>query len=176
MHVWQEIINVDSEMPLGREVGEDLDWGVFAKYFVHGIAFSFLFLLLGIVTFLLFVVLVAIGSFIGFLIGLLILMLAIGVLNCFLAEIIWSAHTKMTFGSLLFHGVALFSVLFVVNGLLVAAPNWVIPSMATIVVTFIVGAFAGGVVGKKVAGLFEVELQREEIPETVKAQGADQKL
>jgi hypothetical protein len=158
------------------EVGEYLDWTVFAKYFVHGIAFSLLFIVLGLVVLFVTVALVAIGSLIGLIIGLGILMLAIGGLNCFLAEVIWGVHAKTSFWSLFFHGIVLFLALLVVNGILVAFPNFVFPSIATSVITFIIGAFAGGFVGKKVAGWFEEEFRREEVPRALRAKWADAKL
>jgi hypothetical protein len=132
-----------------------LNWKDLAKYFVHGIAFSFLFLVLAFVLVFVLVVLVAFGSFIGLIIGFGILMLTVGGLNCFLTGAIWGEETNTSFWSVLLHGFALFVILLFVNGILVMVPNIVFPSIATTVVTFIIGAFAGGFVGKKVAELFE---------------------
>jgi uncharacterized membrane protein len=132
-----------------------MSFRVLMKYFVHGIAFSFLFLVLAFVLVFVLVFLVAVGSFIGLIIGFGILMLTIGGLNCFLTGVIWGEETNTSFWSVLLHGVVLFVILLFVNGILVMVPNLVFPSIATTVVTFIIGAFAGGFVGKKVAGLFE---------------------
>jgi len=150
-----------------------LPWTDLAKYFVHGIAFSFLFLVLTFVLLFILVFLVALGSFIGLIIGFGILMLTVGGLNYFLTEAIWGVETKTSFWSLLLHGFALFLILLLVNGILVMVPNIVFPSIATTIVTFIVGSFASGFVGKKVAELFE-----EEFPEKIstKAKWADAKL
>ena len=79
-----------------------MDLYVFVKYFMHGIAFSLLFLILGLAVLFLTAVLVTIGSFIGLIIGFGILMLAVGGLNCFLAEVIWSVQAKTSFWSLFF--------------------------------------------------------------------------
>jgi len=152
-----------------------LPWTDLAKYFVHGIAFSFLFLVLTFVLLFILVFLVALGSFIGLIIGFGILMLTVGGLNYFLTEAIWGVETKTSFWSLLLHGFALFLILLLVNGILVMVPNIVFPSIATTIVTFIVGSFASGFVGKKVAELFEEEFP-EKISEATKAKWADAKL
>jgi hypothetical protein len=152
-----------------------LNWTDLAKYFVHGIAFSFLFLVLTFVLLFILVFLVALGSFIGLIIGFGILMLTVGGLNYFLTEAIWGVETKTSFWSLLLHGFALFLILLLVNGILVMVPNIVFPSIATTIVTFIVGSFASGFVGKKVAELFEEEFP-EKISEATKAKWADAKL
>lgn len=152
-----------------------MNWTDLAKYFVHGIAFSFLFLVLAFVLVFVLVFLVAFGSFIGLIIGFGILMLTVGGLNCFLTGVIWGVETNTSFWSVLLHGFALFLILLLVNGILVMVPNIVFPSIATTVVTFIIGAFAGGFVGKKVAELFEEEFP-EEISEAAKAKWADAKL
>ncbi|MDH5495239.1 MAG: hypothetical protein OEY24_06000 [Candidatus Bathyarchaeota archaeon] len=153
-----------------------MDLFVFAKYFMHGIAFSLLFLVLGLVVLFLTAVLVTIGSFIGLIIGFGILMLAVGGLNCFLAEVIWGVQTKTSFWSLFFHGIVLFLALLVVNGILAGIPNSVFPSITTTVITSIIGAFAGGFVGKKVAGWFEEEFRREEHPKEIEIKWRDAKL
>jgi len=152
-----------------------LNWTDLAKYFVHGIAFSFLFLVLAFVLVFVLVFLVAIGSFIGLIIGFAILMLTVGGLNCFLTGTIWGVAANTSFWSVLLHGFTLFLILLLVNGILVMVPNIVFPSIATTVITFIIGAFAGGFVGKKVAELFEEEFP-EEISEAAKAKWADAKL
>lgn len=82
-------------------------------------------------------------------------MLAVGGLNCFLTGVIWDVETNTSFWSVLLHGFVLFLVLLLVNGILVMVPNLAFPSIATTVITFIIGTFAGGFVGKKVAELFE---------------------
>ena len=153
-----------------------MNWTDLAKYFVHGIAFSLLYLVLALVLVLVLGFLIVVGSFIGLIIGFGILMLTVGGLNCFLTGVIWGEETNTSFWSILLHGVALFVILLFVNGILVMVPNIVFPSIATTVVTFIIGAFAGGFVGKKVAELFEEEYSKEKISEATKAKWADAKL
>ncbi len=152
-----------------------MNWSDLARYFVHGIAFSFLFLVLAFVLAFILVFLVAVGSFIGLILGFGILLLIVGGLNYVLTEAIWGTTTKTSFWSLLLHGFILFLILLLVNGILVMVPNMVFPSIPTTVITFIVGAFAGGFVGKKVAEWFEEEFP-EEISEATKAKWADAKL
>jgi hypothetical protein len=61
----------------------------------------------------------------------------------------------------LLHGFALFVVLLGVDGVLVYLPLFFLPGLATSVVTFIVGCFADGFVGKYVAGWWEGESESE---------------
>ncbi len=129
-------------------------WRVFAKYFTHGIAFSLLFVVLALVGIFIIAFLTLIGSFIGLIIGLGILMVAVGGLNCFLADIIWGIETNTSFWSLLLHGVALFFVLLIVNLILVIGPNLAFPRIETTVITFIIGAFVDGFIGKSLASMF----------------------
>ena len=153
-----------------------MEWTILAKYFVHGIAFSLLSIVLAFAMVVLFVFLAVIGSFIGVISGLAVLLLAVGGLNSFLTDAIWGTHTQTSLSSLFLHGLTFFLLLLVVNGLLVMVPNVAFPSTATTIITFISGAFAGGYVGKTVAGWFESEFQREEIPQEVQAQWTDTKL
>ncbi len=155
---------------------KSVDWAILAKYFLHGIAFSLLSIVLVFVVGLVLLFLVAIGSFIGLMLGLAVLMLAIGGLNCFLTDVIWDLQTKTSLWNLLLHGFVFFVILLVVNGFLVMVPNYIFPSIATTIITFIIGAFAGGFVGKTVAKWFESESPREEIPKETEAKWANTKL
>ena len=60
-----------------------------AKYFVHGIAFSSLFLILAVAWTFTLIFLVAIGFFIGLIIGLGLLFLIVGDLNAFITSLLW---------------------------------------------------------------------------------------
>lgn len=131
------------------------------KYFVHGIAYSVLFLILAIGWVFVFAILVALGWIIGLIIGLGLLLLIIGFVNSVITSWLWFP-VKMSFWSTLFHGFVLLIALLVVNGVFVIAPSLVFPGLVTTVVTFIVGSFLNGFVGKTVAGWW-----REEAPEGV---------
>ena len=132
-----------------------MEWKNLAKYFVHGIAFSLLFTILAIIWAFILLILVSLGWFIGLIIGLGILMLIIGGLNSFLTDLLWFP-VKKSFWSILGHGIILFIVLLIVNGIFVIAPTLIFPGIATTIIVFIVGSFMDGFVAKKVAGFWEI--------------------
>ncbi len=136
-------------------MGEHLNSKDLAKYFIHGIAFSLLFFVLAFVLVFVLGFLIAIGSIIGLVIGLGILMLVVGGLNGFLANAIWGIETTESFLSLFIHGVVLFLCLLVIHLFFVIGPQVAFPGIATTIVTFIIGAFIDGFIGKHVAALFE---------------------
>jgi hypothetical protein len=151
-----------------------MNWKDLAKYFIHGIAFSILFLILGIVWVFVFAFLTIIGSIIGFIIGVGLLFLIVGFLNSTITFYLWF-EVKTSFWDFFFHGLALFMILLVVNGIFVSVPSLVFPGIATTVATLILATFLNGFVGKKVAGLWEKEY-REGIPEAIEAEWRDKKL
>jgi len=150
-----------------------LNWKDLAKYFIHGIAFSLLFLLLAIAWVLILIILVGLGFIIGLIIGLGLLFLIVGFLNSIITVYLWF-DVKMSFLDLLFHGVALFVVLLIVNGISVTLPSLAFPGIATSVVTFIIASFLDGFVAKEVAGQWKQEhkksvpkVKREFYPTTI---------
>jgi len=151
-----------------------MNWKDLAKYFVHGIAFSILFLILGIVWAFIFALLVFVGFIIGLVIGLGLLFLIVGYLNSVITSFLWF-EVKTSFWDLFLHGVALFIVLLIVNGIFVTVPSLVFPGIATTLITLIIAAVLDGFVGKKVAGLWEQEY-REGLPEAVEAEWKDKNL
>jgi hypothetical protein len=60
-------------------------------------------------------ILMAIGSILGLLIGLGVLALGLGYINSYLADAVWDMDTDEDLPSKFFHGVLLFSVLLLVN-------------------------------------------------------------
>ena len=64
-----------------REIKEEKIWKILIKYFVHGIVFSLLFTVLGVAWVFGSLILVMIGSFLGLIIGLVLLILIIGFSN-----------------------------------------------------------------------------------------------
>lgn len=123
---------------------------IVVKYFVHGIAFSLLFALLVVAWAFGLVMLVVLGSFIGLAIGVAVLILIVGFLNAVITTQLWF-EVKTGFWDLLLHGLVLLIVLVIVNGLLVTAPSLVFPGIPTTIITFIIGTFVNGFVGRKVA-------------------------
>jgi hypothetical protein len=130
------------------------------RYFLHGIAFSGLFLLLGLVWVVIFAVLVVIGFFIGFIIGLIVLFFIIGGINAFLTDLMWSISVRTDWKGLLSHGFVLFLVL-----VMVGIPSYLVtlaaPSLVTSIVLFFVYAFIDGYIAKNVAKTWESEEEQE---------------
>ena len=120
------------------------------KYFIHGIAYSVIMVVLVFVWVFATVLLVAVGWLIGLIIGFILLFIILGGLNCFLSEAIWSISTRTAWTSLLAHGLALFVALIIAH-----VPAFLIdltvPSLATTIVLFIVYAFVDGFIAKNVA-------------------------
>lgn len=145
-----------------------------AKYFIHGIAFSFLFLILAVAWTFILVVLVGIGFFIGLIIGLGLLFLILGGLNTFITSMLWF-NVKSGFWDLLVHGVALFFTLLIAGIFTQFLPNLVLPGIATTVVTFLIGAFVDGFIAQRVARWWREE-HEEGVSEAVEAEWQDKQL
>ena len=111
-----------------------MSWKDLAKYFIHGVAFSLLFTALDIAWIFGFLILIILGSVIGLIIGLGVLMLIIGGLNSFLTSLLWF-EVKTSFWSILGHGIVLFIALLVVNFIFMIAPVLALPGIATTVIT-----------------------------------------
>lgn len=151
-----------------------MNWKDLAKYFIHGIAFSILFLILGIAWTFAFAFLVIIGFVIGLIIGLGLLFLMVGYLNSVITMNLWF-EVKTSFWDLFFHGLALFVILFVINGIFVTVPFLFFPGIATTLTTLVIVAFLDGFVAKKIAGLWKQEY-REGIPEAIEAEWRDKNV
>jgi hypothetical protein len=137
-----------------------VNWRELAKCFVHGIAFSVLGTLLLLFGLVVALMLVVIGSFIGLILGFALLILIFGVVNSAITEFLWF-EVNWGFWNLLLHGFTLFIVLLAVNGVLVYLPLLFLPGLATTTVTFIIGCFADGFVGRQIAGWWEGESESE---------------
>jgi len=127
---------------------------ILLKYFLHGVSFSFLRLVLAIVWTIIAVALVFIGFIIGLIIGFLVLFYIIGGINAVLTDLIWGVSIKTDWKSLLAHGFVLFILL-----IIAAIPQFIIssvvPSLATKIVMFIIYCFIDGFIAKSVAGQWE---------------------
>jgi F0F1-type ATP synthase assembly protein I len=144
---------------------EEGTFEVWVKYFIHGIAFSLLFTVLTVVWIFTSLILVLLGSLLGLIIGIGILMLIIGGLNSLLTSFLWFP-VKTSLWSILSHGIVLFILLLIANSIVLVAPSLVFPGIATTVVTLIIGCFIDGFVCKTVARFWEEE-REEGIPESV---------
>lgn len=149
---------------------------VLAKYFVHGFAFSLLFTLLAILWIFGLLILTALGSLIGLIIGLGLLMLFTGGLNAFLTSLLWFP-VDTSFWSMVVHGIVLFISLLVVNGIALFLPSVVFPGLATTIATFILGSFIDGFVCKQVARFWEEQYKGPpEVSKTTEAEWEDKNL
>jgi hypothetical protein len=125
-----------------------------AKYFLHGIAYSFLLLILGLVWIFIMAFLTLTFSIVGLLLAFVLLFFIMGGLNTFLAETIWHVSMKENWKSILAHGLVLF-----ITVLLVGMPSLIIgfavPSWITSVALFIIYCFIDGFVAMRVAYIWE---------------------
>lgn len=161
-----------SEAKREEEKEREKTWKLVLKYFVHGIAFSLLFTVLYIAWIAGFIVLILLGSFIGLIIGLGLLVLVVGFINYILTSWMWFP-LKSGFWDIMFHGVVLFVILLIVNGILII-PSFIFPGTVTIVITRVFGTFICGYLSKKVASWWRAE--REGVPEALEVEWSDRKL
>jgi hypothetical protein len=126
------------------------------RYFLHGLLFSLISIILIFVWIFLAVALVFIGSILGLIIGIVLLFFIFGGINTYLMQGIWGISTKSNLLSLFTHGLALFLVL-----LLVSIPSLIVnllsPNIAVSVVLFVFYCFVDGYVAKAVGGNWEEE-------------------
>lgn len=143
------------EQPFSVQAYLETTWTAFIKYFLHGIFFSVLFLLLGLTWVFIFASLIVLGSFIGFVIGIGILFLLVGVINSVLGVYLWNidAGGKGLLG-IFFHGLTLFIILSIIQSTASYLFNHVFPGTASLLVTFIISTFLYGVIGRIVCLLF----------------------
>ena len=130
--------------------------GLLLRYFLHGIAFSLLGLVLLFAWAILLVFLMTVGSFIGLIIGVIVLLLFIGGLNAFLSGIIWSLNVKTGLMSLLGQGFVL-GILQLIAHIPAIITDLTMPSLASTIVVFLVYCFVDGFIARKVGGWFAEE-------------------
>jgi hypothetical protein len=133
-----------------------------AKYFVHGILFSILGLVFVFVWAWVFVVLVLFGSFLGLLIGFLVLFLMMGWLNSVITGFVWHIPIKTNWTTVLIHGFVL-SIVFVIVHIPSLFLSLGFPSAVMVILLLIVYAFVDGFIARRIAGIW----QRKEAPEMV---------
>lgn len=126
------------------------------KYFIHGIAFSLLFLVLGFMWAFVFALLIGLGSFIGLIIGFALLFLIIGYLNSEITKWLWFDVKTETL-SLLVHGIVLFLALLPID-LVFIGMYLAFPYPLFLVVRFLLQTIPYGFIAKKVAGLWGFEV------------------
>ena len=148
----------ENKLKMEREkVSEERKWWKTpVKYFIHGLGFSILFLVLLIGWAFILALLVVSGFIIGLIIGFGLLFLIVGYVNSFITDLLWFP-VKTSFWGTLFHGFALFIVLLIVGVIFVWIPNTAFPSIYVQVTTFIVETFLNGLAGKTIAGGWKEE-------------------
>lgn len=144
----QELVELPAPTPTAPTPAKKIDLRTISKYFLHGFAFSVLFLILGIAWIFALAVLVSLGYVIGLVIGLGLLAFIVGFLNCEITGFLWFT-VEREFWSTLFHGGVLFVALLIVNGVFNWVPNMIFPSVYVQVITFVIGIFLNGLVGKR---------------------------
>ena len=124
------------------------------RYFLHGLLFSLISLMLVFVWAFFAVALIFIGSILGLIIGIVLLFFIFGGINTYLMQGIWGISIKGNLLSLFTHGLALFLAL-----LLVSIPSLIInllaPNIAVSVILFVFYCFVDGYVAKAVGGNWE---------------------
>jgi hypothetical protein len=138
-------------------------WKILIKYFIHGLAFSLLFTVLAFLWTFGVLMLIVIGSIIGLIIGIGLLMLIVGAINACLTSTLWFP-VETSFMSILGHGIVLFIILILVNGVFLLAPSIAFPGTLTTVITFIAGCFIDGFVGKMVASWWKTYEEEPYVP------------
>jgi hypothetical protein len=125
-----------------------------AKYFLHGVAFSLLFFILAIVWALVFGVLIVLGSFIGLIIGIVLLFFIVGGLNAFLSEIVWNLSID-GWQSILTCGFYLTVILVIVHIPVAYALIYDPPNIIVSMVLFVIYAFIDGFLARELAPLWK---------------------
>jgi hypothetical protein len=126
------------------------------KYFVHGLSFSLIMLILGIGLAFLLVFLVVAGFILGLIVGFLLLLVIYAGINAFLMDRIWHVLIKTDWKSLLAHGLILMIVL-----LLASIPslviNFLMPNVIVYIVMLVIYCPIDGYIAKNIAQEYVVE-------------------
>jgi hypothetical protein len=100
------------------------------------------------------VFLVAIGSFIGLIIGILLLFLIVGAVNSVVSRFVWGFSMKDSAVSIFFHGLVLFLILLAVDVAFLLLALVFLENPIVTALRLIVGCFFYGLIGKKVAEMW----------------------
>jgi ribosomal protein L37AE/L43A len=129
-------------------------WEKLGRFFVHGIAFTVLFFALEFLWIFSSLILVAIGSFLGLIIGILLLFLIVGAVNSVVSRFVWGFSMQDSAINIFLHGLVLSLILLVVD-IVLLLPT--LASQANPIVTalrLIVSCFFYGLIGKKIAEMW----------------------
>ncbi|MFW9952966.1 MAG: hypothetical protein ACFFD3_00335 [Candidatus Thorarchaeota archaeon] len=127
-----------------------------AKYWIHGLAYSFLmgFITIGLLFAIVFLLIIA--SIIGIIIGFALIFLAIGWLNKTITGYIWKIECRGGWQSLLGHGLMLFVALLIVSLPLIFVSYYIYSNFFVgIIFDYGILAIVNGVIAKAVATYFQ---------------------
>ena len=128
------------------------------KYFLHGIAFDALLFILFFFSGSILVLLAVVGSFLGLIIGLVILVILVGVINTFITETLWF-KIEISWAKYLYQGILLLIILGIVGLPLQflytqSTSLTVAPRVLAGAVLFLGGALIYGYIAKRVASIW----------------------
>ena len=133
-----------------------MGWENLIKYFVHGLVFHLLLVVLFFGWVFVTVALAVVGALIGLILAIGLLILIIGFANAIVTSRLWFS-VKSGFWDILFHGLAFFVVLLITEGLFVWTPQHFAPSLLTTVITFVLACFVDGYAGRWIASFWQEE-------------------
>jgi hypothetical protein len=129
-------------MPIGRKIG---------KYFLHGLVYSLLSIVLSFMWSVVAVFLVLTGFLIGIAIALFLLVLIAGAVNTFVSQLIWKFSMNDSIVGIFTHG-AVLGIIFILIGLVTIIPIiLIIGNPFYMILLEIAMCFVRGFIGEKVA-------------------------
>jgi hypothetical protein len=129
-------------MSFGKKIG---------RYFLHGVSFAVISLLLFFGWVIVGIALILFGSIIGLILAFILLIFMVGAINTFVSSHVWGFSMKTSLGSIFLHGLVL-SLIFMVVSLSTVFPAYLLIHNLLYVVLLDVGlCFVNGFIGEKVA-------------------------
>jgi len=128
------------------------------NYILHGVGLSVLMFLITIGWVIAFAILLVLGSFIGLILGLVLLVLLIGYANDYIASWVWKMRIQEGTLSHIIHGTVLFVLLLIVS-IPVLLINYLLSNWVVSLALFIVYIPIHGFVGRYVARMYEAGYQ-----------------
>lgn len=130
------------------------------KYFAHGFLFSLVSTVFAAAGLAIWLFLVVVGSIIGLIIGIGLVILILGFTNAMITDFIWGTSTDRSIVSLFLHGLFLFIMLLIVGTVPAAIALMLSPGIATAIVFFLISCFLSGFCGRFVASFWEEDIDR----------------
>lgn len=145
----RKVIHVGSrefdQMPRGKKIG---------KYFLHGISYTLIAMVIFFGWIFVGITLILLGSLIGLILAFVLLIFIVGAINTFVSSLVWGFSMKTSLGSIFLHGLVL-CLTFLVVSLLTIFPLYLLGHNLIYVVLLEIGlCFVNGFIGEKVAQLW----------------------